>query len=278
MIPTSLKRIVDRIDREAAGERNGRDILAYRRQIWTVLISAAMILFAIHYLKYDTAFRATVNGLESLLTHSGHPVWYRHLRSTHFGELWTHAWWSAWHVILFLLVPMGIVKYGLKKPLSDFGWQLGDALAHWRLYAGIVLFFIIFLSIFAHFSPSFLHYYPFYRLAYRSGLDWLAWEVLYMIQFVALEFFFRGFILQGLRVPLGSGAIAVMVVPYTMIHLPKLWPEAMGAILFGVLLGVLAIRSRSILGGLAIHASVALTLDISGVVHTHGWPTVWFPG
>ena len=271
-----LLALFDTIDREAARERHGRDIQDFRRQIWTVLISTAVILFAIHYLKYNSVFYHTVKLIESLFGIEHH-AWYRAIRHSPFAELWAHVWWAAWHLILFLAVPMGIVKFGLRQPLSAFGWQVGDAGAHWRLYAGIVLFFIVFLSIFAHFSPSFLHYYPFYKLSHRSWLDWLAWEGLYMAHFVALEFFFRGFILQGLRVPMGSSAIAVMVVPYTMIHLPKLWPEAMGAILFGVLLGVLAIRSRSILGGLAIHASVALTLDISGVVHTTHLPTVWFP-
>ncbi len=271
-----LLALFDAIDCEAARERHGRDIRDFRRQIWTVLISAAVILFAIHYLKYTSAFYHTVKLAESLFGIEHH-AWYRAIRHSPFAELWTHVWWAAWHLVLFLAVPMGIVKFGLRQPLSAFGWQVGDAGVHWRLYAGFVLFFIVFLSIFAHFSPSFLHYYPFYKLSHRSWLDWLAWEGLYMAQFVALEFFFRGFILQGLRVPMGSSAIAVMVVPYTMIHLPKLWPEAMGAILFGVLLGVLAIRSRSILGGLAIHASVALTLDISGVVHTAHLPTVWWP-
>lgn len=268
--------LFDTIDHEAAQERNGRDIQDFRQQIWIILVTAAVILFALHYLKYNRSFHEAILLAESLFGIEHH-TWYLAIRHSLFYELWTHMWWAAWHLVLFLAVPMAIVKFGLRRPLSAFGWQVGDAGAHWRIYAGIALFFIVFLSIFAHFNSSFLHYYPFYKLAHRSWLDWLVWEGLYMAQFVALEFFFRGFILQGLRVPMGSSAIAVMVVPYTMIHLPKLWPEAMGAILFGVLLGVLAIRSRSILGGLAIHASVALTLDISGVIHISHLPTVWFP-
>jgi membrane protease YdiL (CAAX protease family) len=72
-------------------------------------------------------------------------------------------------------------------------------------------------------------------------------------------------------------ALPVMVIPYMMIHLPKLWPEATGAIVFGLFLGFLALRSRSIWGGVAIHASVALTLDLSGMIQTQGWPSVWWP-
>ena len=271
-----LLNIFDTIDNEASKERSGRDIQAFRKQIWIVLVSSAVILFALHYLKYSQSFHGTIKLAESLFGIQHH-AWYWAIRHSQFYQLWSHVWWATWHLILFLAAPMLIVKFALQRPLSEFGWQVGYSRTHWYLYAGIVLFFTIFLSIFAHFNSNFLHYYPFYKLAHRSWFDWLAWEVLYMAQFVALEFFFRGFILQGLRIPMGSSAIAVMVLPYTMIHLPKLWPEAMGAILFGVLLGILAIRSRSILGGLAIHASVALTLDISGVMHTSHLPVVWFP-
>jgi membrane protease YdiL (CAAX protease family) len=38
--------------------------------------------------------------------------------------------------------------------------------------------------------------YPFYRLANRSRVDLVLWELLYGVQFIALELFFRGFLLQ----------------------------------------------------------------------------------
>jgi len=83
----------------------------------------------------------------------------------------------------------------------------------------------------------------------------LAWGFLYLVQFVCLEFFFRGFMLNALRPALGANAVFVMCVPYTMIHFPKLWPEAAGAMAFGLFLGLLALRSRSIWGGVAVHAA-----------------------
>ena len=268
----SFVKIFDKIDKEAQEEAEAiGGLLSYRRQIWIVLLTATLMLFVLHYIKFSSSFHATVNFIESLIGDTQNR-WYMQIRHSNYGQLLGHVWWASWHIILMLLIPASVAKFILRRPLSSFGWQLGLSFKHWKLYASIVLFFVLFLSIFAHFNSSFLHYYPFYRLAYRSWFDLISWEILYMAQFVALEFFFRGFILQGLRVPFGSMAIAIMIVPYTMIHLPKLWPEALGAIAFGVMLGVLAIRSRSIFGGVLIHASVALTLDISGIIHTRHLP------
>ena len=129
----------------------------------------------------------------------------------------------------------------------------------------------IFVALFGAFLPAvfvastsdtFRHAYPFYRLANRSYADLVMWEALYGIQFVALEFFFRGFILQGLRRALGANAIFVMLVPYCMIHYGKPVPETLGAIAAGLVLGTLAMRTKSIWGGVLIHIGVATTMDV----------------
>jgi membrane protease YdiL (CAAX protease family) len=74
-------------------------------------------------------------------------------------------------------------------------------------------------------------------------------------------------------------AIAVMVIPYTMIHFPKPWLEATGAIAFGFFLGLLALRSRSMIGGFAVHAIVALSMDLFALARTDRLPgPIWPPG
>ena len=49
----------------------------------------------------------------------------------------------------------------------------------------------------------------------------------------------------------------VAVVPYCMIHFQKPLPEALGAIVAGVVLGALSLRTGSVLGGAAVHVAVA---------------------
>ena len=76
----------------------------------------------------------------------------------------------------------------------------------------------------------------------------------------------------ALRPAIGANAIWVMCVPYMMIHLPKLWLEASGAILFGLFLGILALRSRSIWGGVLVHAGVAVSMDVVSLVKRGSFP------
>ena len=49
-------------------------------------------------------------------------------------------------------------------------------------------------------QPDFGAYYPMYKLAGRSWLDFLVWEPLYLAQFFALEIFFRGWWIRATRV------------------------------------------------------------------------------
>ena len=72
----------------------------------------------------------------------------------------------------------------------------------------------------------------------------------------------------------GSGAIVVMMVPYCMIHYGKPMPETFGAIGAGLILGTVAMRTRSIWGGVLIHVGVAWTMDLFAVTHcpTDGRP------
>src|SRR5204863_4023317 len=97
--------------------------------------------------------------------------------------------------------------------------------------------------------------------------DLVAWELMYAAQFLSLEFFFRGFMLHGTKRSLGAHAIWVMVVPYCMIHYRKTFAETMGAIVAGLVLGVVSLRTRSIWGGVVIHICVAVSMDLLAVRH-----------
>ena len=56
-----------------------------------------------------------------------------------------------------------------------------------------------------------------------------------------------------------------MIVPYCMIHYGKPMAETFGAIGAGMILGTIAMRTRSIWGGVAIHVGVAWTMDLLAV-------------
>lgn len=130
-----------------------------------------------------------------------------------------------------------------------------------RTYLLLVLGFLPVVFVVSR-TAAFQESYPFYRLAGRSLFDFLAWELQYLSTFVAVEFFFRGYLLFGLLRPLGTHALFVSMVPYCMIHMLKPAPEALGSIAAGLLLGTLALGTGSLWCGALVHITIALSMDL----------------
>ena len=72
----------------------------------------------------------------------------------------------------------------------------------------------------------------------------------------------------GLKSRLGIASVLVMLTPYCMIHYYKPFPEAMGAIGAGLVLGVLSYRTGTILYGWFLHYAVALSMDLLALGQT----------
>ncbi|HSC68589.1 MAG TPA: CPBP family intramembrane glutamic endopeptidase [Cellvibrio sp.] len=271
--PRQILRALDQLDATAPSYSLARP-QALRRVIW-VLACVSVSLLALHYIKYS-------NNLHSLLAWWGE--WAQHnphhylqaLEASGWLELCGYLWWTSCHLLTFIILPWLVIRYGFNQSMRDFGWRWNQVSEHWRGYLFLlspILVFVVLVS----FGEDFVNHYPFYQYAGRSWLDFLLWEVLYMSQFVFLEFFFRGFMLNALRPAIGANAIWVMCVPYMMIHLPKLALEATGAILFGLFLGILALQSRSIWGGVLVHAGVALSMDLAALLRKQALPGSFFP-
>jgi len=192
-----------------------------------------------------------------------------------FYDLYSLSHWVAFCVIGYVLLPCLFMKYmGLR--IRDCNLEFGGFWKHGRIYLGLFALVMVPVVI-VSFTPEYQAIYPFYRLSSRSWYDLIAWELAYGVQFLALEFFFRGFLLQGLRRWIGYGAVFVMVVPYCMIHFQKTGTESLGAIIAGLILGSLAMRYRSIWGGVFLHWGVAISMDVLSLVHRGKLPTTLFP-
>ena len=66
-----------------------------------------------------------------------------------------------------------------------------------------------------------------------------------------------------------------MVVPYNMIHYGKPFLEANAAIIAGIVLGTLALKTRSIWCGFLIHVSVAISMDLAALIQRR--EILWTP-
>ena len=177
------------------------------------------------------------------------------------SELFRLMYWSGCTFMAYLVIPALFVVTVLKGRLQDYGLSFKGIWGHSWIYFGLYLVVLPFVVAVA-FSDSFQRTYPFYDNAHLSVADLLMWEMIYALQFLSLEFFYRGFLISALKPRFGYYAIFVSVIPYCMIHFGKPYPETIGAILAGLALGTLAMFTRSIFLGVAIHISVAVTMDV----------------
>lgn len=193
----------------------------------------------------------------------GHDIYERLFPAdgSRYWELRSFAWWSGWRVFGYVGIPMIVLACLPGQRIRDYHVSLRGFFRHLWIYAALFAL-VLPAVIYASTTAAFRETYPFYRIANRSYADLALWELLYAAQFLSLEFFFRGFLLHGLRRAIGANAIFVMLVPYCMIHYGKPLPETLGAIGAGLILGTLAMRTRSIWGGVLIHVGVATAMDV----------------
>ncbi len=190
-------------------------------------------------------------------------------------SLMREVWWVGGGVTSWIILPMLAIRFIIKRPLSDFGLRwLG-----WRKlvpYIALLLAFFPVVLFAAFWLPGFKDSYPLYRGLWLWK-TFLIFELLYGLQFLAVEFFFRGFLVNGLGRSLGYKAILVAMLPYVMIHFHKPFLEANAAIIAGVVLGAFALRTRSIWGGLLLHLGVAWGMDILALMagSRGGFPKAW---
>ena len=119
--------------------------------------------------------------------------------------------------------------------------------------------------------PDFLHTYPKVKnIAFISGYTTPVWpwqllyELSYGLDFLSIELFFRGLLVIGLARYAGEKAILPMAVFYCTIHFGKPLGECISSFFGGLILGVIALRTRSILGGLMVHLGLAWLMEVGG--------------
>jgi len=218
---------------------------------------------------FDQALRPTLTKLDA--AHSK-------MRLAKYEELYSFGWWVTSRVLGYL-APFAVWRlFFPTDSLLDMGLRVRDFWKHAWIY-GLFLGLVLPMMLLVSREPDFGSYYPFYKQSSRSWFDFLAWEAMYFAQFFGLEMFFRGFWLGALRRSFGSGAIFAMAVPYCMIHYGKPFLEANGAIVAGIALGSLSMKTRSIYQGFLVHITVAALMDWLALWHRHALPTVfWAPG
>ena len=256
----------------AAGEYDYRPVVLF--------VTTAVVLTLQEYFGgrdfYDDHVKPFLRGVEAGYIKA--PTWVVGLVDMRrFDSLYSYGWWSFARVTGYVVFPLLVWKIVFRHDsLLDMGLRIKGFTKHVWIYVLGLALVVPTVFIVAR-SPDFGNYYPFYKQSSRSWLDLLIWESMYFAQFFALEIFFRGFWLAGLKKNLGSAAIFAMCVPYCMIHFGKPYLEAAGAVVAGIFLGSISMRTKSIYVGFFLHITVVLFMDTLALMHCGVLPTVFWP-
>ena len=236
------------------------------RQALIVILISCISLVCIRYL---TPFNELTKLLELLRLESVAQMLRDFRSGSQSQQLFDLIYWTLCRILFYLFIPVITILIILKKPLSAFGWKgSGNTKKDIKLFS---LFFCFMIPIvyFASTQDSFQIKYPFYRPHNESDIwpNLIIWEFFYFLQFISLEFFFRGFMVHGIKHEVGDYSVLFMVIPYCMIHFQKPFLETIGAIFAGIILGYISLRKGSIYTGIALHFSVAIIMDAFALYH-----------
>ncbi|MFA6065070.1 MAG: CPBP family intramembrane glutamic endopeptidase [archaeon] len=152
------------------------------------------------------------------------------------------------------LIPLVIIVFLFREDPKVFGYSLGDK--------KLVLFSSIIFSLYLtpiillfHFIPNLSAYYSIQTFASIS--EFILFELKLGVELFFWELFFRGFILFGLYKKLGNIALPIHAIPFTFFHLGKPPIEIIFSFIAALLLGQIALKSKSFLPAFAIHWIIA---------------------
>ncbi len=187
------------------------------------------------------------------------------------GSLGNLLWWAVAGIVVYVTVPVVYARLNGQR-VRTYGLSVEFLGTEARLFLLIVpvIAGIVWL---ASADVAFQAKYPFLNLTpFESWAQaWpslLGFELAYGARFVALEFFFRGFMMHaGARI-IGVHAVPVMAFFYCFLHVGKPLPEVVASLVGGLILGYLSLRLRSIAVGVAAHLTLAWGVDAAVVSRT----------
>lgn len=205
---------------------------------------------------------------------SGSHLWLQDFYQSIAEEKLALYWYKIAHSVvrmLAVLLPIAIYWFVVdrkKMPLYGFTLKNYDTKPYLVMLAVMVP-----LIAWASFQADFLSTYP--RGGELEGLDlknkadmkyFAFYEFIYGIDFVFIEFFFRGFLILAFIGIAGPHVILPMAAFYVFIHFGKPMGETISSFFGGTLLGILAYYSRSIAGGIIVHMGIAWLMEIGALL------------
>lgn len=182
----------------------------------------------------------------------------------------TYKFLQRWAHVFTLILPLLLFRklYLKNYDSSLYGLKRNGTVMPYF----ILLLMMVPLICAASFLPDFLKQYPNYSSAYipefstmtgvNETLAFVSYQISYAIGFINVEIFFRGFLIFAMVRFLGPHAVLPMAVTYGVLHFGKPLGEAISSVFGGYILGVLALRTRNIYGGIIVHIGIAWLMEL----------------
>jgi len=163
--------------------------------------------------------------------------------------------WNQWfsHLLYYAFLPILVIIVLLRKNPLDFGLKLGNPRI-WGFYVAITCLIGLPILYFASWSTSLQEY---YRIEQFNPLIYLLETAVILF---AWEFYFRGFLLFGLKEKLAEKSILVQMVPFVLLHIGKPEIETLSTILTGIYFGYIVYRGNSYWPAFIIHLFINISL------------------
>lgn len=208
--------------------------------------------------------------------------WFIMLRPEHFRP-WQPDCWFAEEIIEFTrvfldlgtvviclaLIPWLFLPRLLGRPLSRADWALqmprfqqGGGRRTILLCVGALVIGI--LAVWG--IPELSQQYPVGRLPGRSVLFMVFGQLGTLALLMATELFYRGVALFSLERHFGKGAVYLLVPAYAINYIGSPAVEFWSAVVLALVLGHLALKTRSVWPPLLVHAVASLSVDLSSLL------------
>ncbi len=180
-------------------------------------------------------------------------------------QLYEFLYWFIGDFIVFFIIPVILILLVHKKKLGDFGIAQGDYKFGIKISFLVIIIFLPVLWVVSSFE-AFAETQPHLSLTKYHWSVFLIYEIGMFIYMIGWEFIWRGYMLFGLERIFGYYAIFIQMIPFVILHNGKPELETFSAILGGIALGYIALRTRSFIYCVIIHFSVMFSIDIISVV------------
>jgi membrane protease YdiL (CAAX protease family) len=176
-----------------------------------------------------------------------------------------NLYWIVGDFCCFFIFPWFIIKISFKEKLSQYGIksiQVYNGLKY--LLPALLLILIVSWFTTSIESISFTH--PVLFEAKNNWSWFIVFELMLFGYIFAWEFLWRGYMLFGLESIFGWYAVFIQTIPFVILHNGKPAIETFSAIAGGIMLGIIAIKTRTILYGVILHFGLIFFIDLFSVI------------